>query len=578
MRKFLLSLFLIFGFIFASSAADKSWKSVATEMQGIIDDAYAIYAGGNADGGYERMNDAYFGHYEVDGFERNTQSRIGGSRAGNVEVQFSRVKSAMRAGKPAEEVRKEADTLIAMLFEDAEKLDPPDMSWTELAQILQSEFKEAAGMYAEGHVVTAEPKFRKAYARYYGKSKFQENVAKSLGSARDEQIVNLYNKTKSMILNKDSKPAVVASITDLSGLLSKTAVDLTKVQGRAQWWATVVASLLILLREGFEAILIVGAIIAYLRKSGNESNLPTVYKGSVIGILASVVMALILIGLTRFGFESGQGQEVVEGVTMFIAVAVLFYTSNWMLSKSSSEAWSSYIRGKVQASVDRNSMFSLAFTCFLAVFREGAEAILFYQAMFSSSSGGGTVSAVILGIVAAAVLLVFVYKAIIITGKRLPLKPFFLATSILMFIMCIAFVGGGISEFVDASWITPHLVNGVPTISLLGVYPYRESLVAQGIALVGLRRQPAISFRRHLRQTAAHHQHPAPDAVDIGFHQRTRFLHRVHSILPPLSIPVAHIVYPLCRPYRISFAWARWIPMWPIPRMTVETIIGMFRP
>ncbi|MBQ8678767.1 MAG: FTR1 family iron permease [Treponema sp.] len=483
MRKFLLAFVITFSVLFGVAAADKSWKSVATEMQGIIDDAYSIYAGGNADGGYERMNDAYFGHYEVDGFERNTQSRIGGSRAGNVEVQFSRVKTAMRAGKPNEEVRKEADTLIAMLFEDAEKLDPPDMSWTELAQILQSEFGEAAGMYSDGKVVTAEPKFRKAYARYYGKSKFQENVAKSLGSARDEQIVNLYTKTKSMILNKEAKPAVVASITELSDLLSVTAADLTKKQGRAQWWATVVASLLILLREGFEAILIVGAIIAYLRKSGNEGNLPTVYKGSVIGILASIVMALILIGLTRFGFESGQGQEVVEGVTMFIAVAVLFYTSNWMLSKASSKAWSNYLKGKIQTSVDSRSMFSLAFTCFLAVFREGAEVILFYQAMFSGSDGNGTVSAVILGMIIAVVLLVFVYKAIILTGKKLPLKPFFMATSILMFVMVVAFVGGGISEFVDAAWIQPKLVDGVPTISLLGIYPYAQSLIAQGIAI-----------------------------------------------------------------------------------------------
>ena len=483
MRKVILAFIITFSVLF-SAAAEKSWKSVATEMQGIIDDAYSIYAGGNADAGYERMNDAYFGHYEVDGFERNTQSRIGGSRAGNVEVQFSRVKSAMRAGKPNEEVRKEADTLIAMLFEDAEKLDPPDMSWTELAQILQSEFGEAAGMYSDGKVVTAEPKFRKAYARYYGKSKFQENVAKSLGSARDEQVVNLYTKTKSMILNKEAKPAVVASITELSDLLSVTAADLTKKQGRAQWWATVVASLLILLREGFEAILIVGAIIAYLRKSGNESNLPTVYKGSIIGILASIVMALILIGLTRFGFESGQGQEVVEGVTMFIAVAVLFYTSNWMLSKASSKAWSNYLKGKIQTSVDSRSMFSLAFTCFLAVFREGAEVILFYQAMFSGSDGNGTVSAVILGMIIAVVLLVFVYKAIILTGKKLPLKPFFMATSILMFVMVVAFVGGGISEFVDAAWIQPKLVDGVPTISLLGIYPYAQSLIAQGIAIV----------------------------------------------------------------------------------------------
>jgi high-affinity iron transporter len=488
MRKYLLSIssFICAFLLFASQAfgAEKSWKSVATEMKTILDDACAIYEGGEAEKAYERVNDAYFGHYEVDGFERNTQSRIGGSRAGNVEVQFSRVKTAIRSGKQNAEVRKEADTLISMLFEDAEKLDPPKMAWTELADVLEKELDEAAQMYSEGHLVRAEPKFRKAYARYYGKSKFQENVANTLGNEADSKIVDLYTKTKNMILDREAKPEVVQSITELSELISKTAADLTKKQGRAQWWASVIASLLILLREGFEAILIVGAIIAYLRKSGNENNLGTVYKGSLIGILASIVMALILIGLTKFGFESGQGQEVVEGVTMFIAVAVLFYTSNWMISKAESKAWANYLKGKIQASVDKKSMFSLAFTCFLAVFREGAEVILFYQAMFAGSDGSGTISAVILGIVLAIVLLVFVYKAIIITGKKLPLKPFFYATSILMFVMVVSFVGGGISEFVDAGWISPKVIEGIPTISILGIFPYVETLAAQVIALV----------------------------------------------------------------------------------------------
>ena len=286
-----------------------------------------------------------------------------------------------------------------------------------------------------------------------------------------------------MILNRGPKPEVVESISSLSEMIRDTAADLTSKQGRIQWWGTVFASLMILLREGFEAILIVGAIIAYLRKSGNEDNLGAVYKGSVWGIVASVIMALILMGLTKFGFQSGQGQEVVEGVTMFIAVAVLFYTSNWMISKASSKAWESYIQGRVKTSVDKRSMFSLAFTCFLAVFREGAEVILFYQALFTGSDSKGTVPAVIAGIVIAVVLLVFVYKAIILTGKKLPLKPFFYATSILMFVMVVSFVGGGISEFVDASWIQPRLVNGVPTVSLLGIYPYAESLIAQGIAV-----------------------------------------------------------------------------------------------
>ena len=497
-KKYIALLSLTAVFLLSSAADTKSWKAVATEMKGILDDACSLYESGDAEKAYERVNDAYFGHYEVDGFERNTQSRIGGSRAGNVEVQFSRVKGAIRNGKDKSEVRAEADTLIAMLFEDAQKLDPPQMSWTELAKTLNQEFEEAAQMYQEGHLVTAEPKFRKAYARYYGKSKFQENVIKSLSAQKDQEIVDLYTETKNMIISRADKTQTSKSIKRLGLLIEETSLSLTKSQNRLQWWGTVAASLMILLREGFEAILIVGAIIAYLRKinqnnqleakengvTAKEVSLRPVFNGSMLGILASVIMAIILIAITRFGFASGQGQEVVEGVTMFIAVAVLFYTSNWMISKSSEASWSSFIKGKVQTSIDRSSMFGLAFTCFLAVFREGAEVILFYQAMLAGSDGSGIVGAVLLGIAASAILLIFVYKAIIVAGKRLPLKPFFLATSILMFIMVVAFVGGGISEFVDAGWIIPHVVEGVPTISLLGIFPYKESLIAQAIALV----------------------------------------------------------------------------------------------
>ena len=71
-------------------------------------------------------------------------------------------------------------------------------------------------------------------------------------------------------------------------------------------------------------------------------------------------------------------QEVFEGVGMFIAVAVLFYVSNWMLSKSETEAWERYIKQKVETSVTSGKKFILIFAAFIAVAREGAELILFF--------------------------------------------------------------------------------------------------------------------------------------------------------------------------------------------------------
>ena len=91
-KKNILVFMLAAGVAFSAAAgtrdSSKSWKDTASEMKVIIDDAYSLYINGNADAGYERVNDAYFGHYEVDGFERNTQSRIGGSRFAGLVFYF----------------------------------------------------------------------------------------------------------------------------------------------------------------------------------------------------------------------------------------------------------------------------------------------------------------------------------------------------------------------------------------------------------------------------------------------------------------------------------------------------------
>jgi high-affinity iron transporter len=234
-------------------------------------------------------------------------------------------------------------------------------------------------------------------------------------------------------------------------------------------------SLLIILREGFEAIIIVGAIIAYLLKSGNKKSTPPVYWGSLIALGVSVVMAWILNRITSV--TGGQNQEIIEGATMLLAVVVLFYVSNWMVSKAEAEAWSSYIEGKVQNSLARGSMFSLAFAAFLAVFREGAETILFYQALLANSRA--YINMIWLGLGVGIVALVIIYILIRVLSIRLPLKPFFLGTSILLFVMSVTFVGNGIKELQEGNVIGVSPLPGMVSVDILGIYPTMETLIPQ---------------------------------------------------------------------------------------------------
>jgi high-affinity iron transporter len=250
------------------------------------------------------------------------------------------------------------------------------------------------------------------------------------------------------------------------------------------------ACFLILLREGFEAILIVGAIIAYLVKSAGDNEekkkktVRPVYIGSAIGIVLSFVLAWLL---NLLKLANTASQEAIEGITALLAVCVLYYVSNWMLSKSESDAWNAYIKNKTKKANEKGSYFALAFTAFLAVFREGAEVVLFYQPYMGSNNTSSAVAGLIFGVIA----LVFVYLLINYMSLKIPLKPFFTGTSILMFLMSISFLGAGIKELMEGDIITsitsPSWLQWIPysdVLDVLGIYPILETLIPQLILLV----------------------------------------------------------------------------------------------
>ena len=240
----------------------------------------------------------------------------------------------------------------------------------------------------------------------------------------------------------------------------------------------------IIVREGLEAILVIAAIIAYLVKSGNRRSVRNVYIGAVAGVAASFAAAAILAWAKQAFVGAGLAQEVIEGITALIAVCVLFYVSNWMISKAEAASWTRFIDGKVQSSVEQGSSFALAFTAFLSVFREGAEVVLFYQPMLSEGNPG----MVWAGFGVGCVLLVFVYLAITKLSIRLPIKVFFTATSILMAVMCVSFLGSGIKELAEGNVFDLTLrVPGIPendVIQIFGIYPWLETLVPQLILAI----------------------------------------------------------------------------------------------
>ena len=286
------------------------------------------------------------------------------------------------------------------------------------------------------------------------------------------------------VLQPDGRPGEQATAESGENAQNQTSAEPGQTSSSAGGGlAAFIGSLAIILREGLEAILIVGAIIAYLIKSGNKRSVRPVYVGAVFAVVCSFIMAYFIDYLKKINPENAMSQEIIEGVAALLAVAVLFYVSNWMVSKSESALWSQYIESKVAGSLERGSAIALGFTAWLAVFREGAEVILFYQPLMQESNA----TMVWLGFLTGCAILVVVFLLIRFLSIRLPLKPFFLVTSILMAAMAICFLGAGIKEFIEGGVIEAAYQNWFPVtevLDVLGIYPLYETLIPQFILLV----------------------------------------------------------------------------------------------
>jgi len=238
-------------------------------------------------------------------------------------------------------------------------------------------------------------------------------------------------------------------------------------------------SFAIIVREGFEAILIVAALIAFLIKSENKDKVKTIYQGVIIGIVASFLTAYIIDEVLDI---SAAKQELLEGWIMLVAVVVLFWVSYWLIMKIETQKWNSYITKKMTQALTTGNVFALGMVAFFAVYREGFETVLFYKALYLYS--GNVNSGIIPGFVAGCSFLVFIFYLINKVGIRIPLKWFFGATSVLLYFMAFTFMGKGLHELQMGEALSLTPANFSPEISWLGMYPTWETLIGQSLLLI----------------------------------------------------------------------------------------------
>ncbi|MBF0162759.1 MAG: FTR1 family iron permease, partial [Magnetococcales bacterium] len=297
----------------------------------------------------------------------------------------------------------------------------------------------------------------------------------AIGMRDPERKVRLESLFSALIglANRGAPPAELQSAWEaLKALLQQTAQEYPTEGGGAV--ALVLQSFLILLREGFEALLVVTALAAYLRKMGAADKLVVLWQGVGWALLASVLTAWLLGWVLHL---AGPAQEAMEGITMLVAAGVLFYVSYWLISKQETARWQSYIRDKIQAAVGRGELFTLGFAAFLAVYREGAETILFYRALLAQAQGQN--EAVALGFGLAVVALLALMWIMRTAAMRLPMGLFFTATAVLLYFLALSFTGHGVLELQEAGWLANTRIAHLPTIPWIGFFPTRESVIAQ---------------------------------------------------------------------------------------------------
>ncbi len=372
----------------------------------------------------------------------------------------------------------------------ADMADKKYKDWEDVSKDMEVVLRDALKIYEAGGPDAGKKgydKINEAYFRYYEKLGFEKIVMTTISGKRGSTVENqFYLARKSMRQNEDID-VVKDEVEVLIRYLHEDAKTLDGMRGKTgSGWGVFFSVLGLTLREGLEAILIIAALIAYLVKTNNLKYVKGVYIGAILGIVASVILAIIFNMIAKqFGEDSsGVSKEIFEGCGMFLAVIVLFYVSNWMLSKSEVEVWNHYIQSKVESSITKGSAMALVFSSFLAVAREGAELIIFFQGMRENISNNPAYMWG--GLACAIVVLAIVYVLITKMSVKLPLKPFFTVTSILMFVLCVSFVGKGVYELQEADVISRTIIpwmNGF-TIDILGIYDRVETLLAQVILIV----------------------------------------------------------------------------------------------
>jgi high-affinity iron transporter len=238
-----------------------------------------------------------------------------------------------------------------------------------------------------------------------------------------------------------------------------------------------VQAAVILLREGLEAMLVIAALAGYLTKVGAAHRIQALYGGALAAVGASVIAAWLFAVL-----NSGEHSDILEGIIILFAAALMLYVSGWLMVKQDPRGWQEFLAQKADHALSQDTVWAVGALAFLAVFREGAETVLFVNAL--ASAEGGWSAGLFAGLAAATAGLAVLFYFINLIARKLPLRPLFIITSAFLFIMAIKFVGEAVQEFQEQAIITVTEVKGSAFLTAIGHNPSMEAQSIQALVIL----------------------------------------------------------------------------------------------
>jgi high-affinity iron transporter len=275
------------------------------------------------------------------------------------------------------------------------------------------------------------------------------------------------------------------SVTAVEALYQEIDADLARAQQVLEGGEPVSGSylflnaMLIILREGLEASLILAAVLATLKVTGEKIATRYIHLGWILALGAGFVTWILAQTLLTI---SGSHRESLEGLTTLVAALVLFYVGYWLHTKAEAVRWQQFIHETVHRALSGRRILTLVGVSFFTVYREAFEVVLFYQALWLQNPGAP--QPVIWGFLGGLAVLGCAIFALLRLGLKIPLKYFFGLTGGLIFLLAVVFAGQGVKELQIAGWFSVTPLRFPPQVSVLGLYPTVETLAAQLCVLI----------------------------------------------------------------------------------------------